>query len=85
MAQKNNNFDFYYLMTWNEINWNAILLLKKIKTQAGDEKIITNGLNFDNLKVKNKEQTFWINLAVNNSILYCKFHAELCYKRSYWV
>ena len=52
---------------------------------AGDEKIITNGLKLDNLKVKNKEQKFRINLAMNNSILYCKFHTELCYKRPYWV
>ena len=52
---------------------------------AGDEKIITNGLKLDNLKVKNKEQKFQINLAVTNSILYCKFHNELCYKCPYWV
>ena len=48
---------------------------------AGDEKIITHGLKLDNLKVKNKEQKFWTNLAMNNSILYCKLHTELCYKR----
>ena len=53
--------------------------------RVGDEKIITNGLKLDNLKVKNKEQKFRINLAMNNSILYCKFHTELCYKRPYWV
>ena len=53
--------------------------------RAGDEKIITNGLKLDNLKVKNKEQKFRINLAMNNGILYCKFHTELCYKRPYWV
>ena len=53
--------------------------------QAGDEKIITNGLKLDTLKVKNKEQKFRINWAMNDSILYCKFHTELCYKRPYWV
>ena len=55
-TQKNNNFDFCYLMTWNEISWNAILLLKKITMQAGNEKIIMNGLKLDNLKVKNKKK-----------------------------
>ena len=83
-TQKNNNFDFCYLMTWNEISWNAILLSKKITMQAGNEKIIMNGLKLDNLKVKNKKKKFRNNLAMNNSILYCKFHPELCYKRPYW-
>ena len=52
---------------------------------AGDEKTITNGLKLDDLKVKNKEQKFPINLDINNSILHCKFHTELCYNRPYWV
>ena len=53
--------------------------------RAGDEKIIANDLKLDNLNVKNKEQKFRINLGMNNSILYCKFHTELCYKCPYWV
>ena len=40
------------------------ITFEKIKMQAGNEKIITNGLKLENLKVKNKEQKLRINLAM---------------------
>ena len=40
------------------------ITFEKIKMQAGNEKTITNGLKLENLKVKNKEQKFRINLAM---------------------